>query len=82
MICHMICILEAPSTLAASFNSSSIPVMAAMYMIADQPAFFHVSHTHILNHTCSEDCRKSCGESIRPRLIITELTTPVLFNRQ
>ena len=50
VMCQMIFILEAPSTFAAVISSSSIPAMAAIYMIAAQPAFFHVSHSHILNH--------------------------------
>ena len=51
--------------------------MAARYMIAAQPAFFHVSHSHILNHRCSLDFRKEMGLSISPASISTELTAPL-----
>ena len=50
--------------------------MAARYMMAAHPAFFHVSQSHILNHMCSEDFRNEMGFAIRPRSIITLLMAP------
>ena len=51
MIRQMICIRVAPSTLAASIICSSMPEIAARYIIAAQPAFFQVSQSHIRNQT-------------------------------
>ena len=45
----------APSTLAASYNSASMPEIAAMYIIDDQPRFFHVSHSHCVSQTPGPD---------------------------
>ena len=81
VIYHIICIRDAPSTLAAWYISSSIPDIAAMYMMADQPRFFQVSHSHIVSHTCSEDCRKRIGSVVIPRFCSRVFAIPVLLKR-
>ena len=81
VMCQMICMRVAPSTLAASIIWSSMPLMAARYMMAAQPAFFQVSHSHILNQICSEDFRKAMGLSTNPSSISTEFTAPEVENR-
>ena len=58
-----------------------MPLMAARYMMAAQPAFFQVSHSHILNQICSEDFRKAMGLSISPSSTSTEFTAPEVENR-
>ena len=78
---QIICILDAPSTLAAWYISSSIPEIAAMYMMADQPRFFHVSHSHIVSHTCSEDWRKRTGSVVIPSVCSRVFAMPVLLKR-
>ena len=78
---QIICILDAPSTLAAWYISSSIPEIAAMYMMADQPRFFQVSHSHIVSHTCSEDWRKRTGSVVIPSVCSRVFAMPVLLKR-
>ena len=76
VMCQITCMRLAPSTLAASNRASSMPVMAAMYMMADQPSAFQVYQAHIVIHTWSDDCSHSTGASVSPMLLSRLLAMP------